>query len=54
MFVIPWIYAPVASKLRASPFKQSRHDGAFHLMELHKHAQWFVQTLHAFILYLSF
>ena len=49
MFVIPWIYAPVASKLRASPFKQSRHDGAFHLMELHKHAQWFVQSLHALI-----
>ena len=30
---IPWIHAPVASKLGAAPLKQSRHDGTFHLME---------------------
>ena len=53
MFVIPWIYVPVASKLGALLLRQSRHDGAFHLMELHKRAQWFVQSLHAFF-YLSF
>ena len=33
VFVIPWTYAPVASKLGASHLKQSRHRGAFHLME---------------------
>ena len=49
MFVIPWTYAPVASKLGALLLRQSRHDGAFHLMEFHKHAQWFVQSLHALI-----
>ena len=30
---IPWTHSPVASKLGASPLKQSRHDGEFHLME---------------------
>ena len=33
VFVIPWTYVPVASKLGASHLKQSRHRGAFHLME---------------------
>ena len=32
-FVIPWTHAPMASKLGASHLKQSRHYGAFHLME---------------------
>ena len=31
VFVIPWTYAPVASKVGASHLKQSRHRGAFHL-----------------------
>ena len=30
---IPWTHSPVASKLGASPLRQSRHDGSFHLME---------------------
>ena len=33
VFAIPWIYAPAASKLGASPLRQSRRCGAFHLME---------------------
>ena len=33
MIAIPWIYVPVASKLGAAPLRQSRHNGAFHLME---------------------
>ena len=35
----------MASKLEASPLKQSRHDDGFHLMELHMHI--FLQHKHA-------
>ena len=48
-FVIPWTHAPVASKLGASPLKQSRHHGTFLLMELHKRARCFAQSLYAFL-----
>ena len=47
LFAIPWTHAPVASKLGASPLKQSRHRGTFHLMELHKRSQCFAQSCHA-------
>ena len=47
-FVIPWTHAPVASKLGASPLRQSRHHVAFHLMELHKRARCFAHSLHAY------
>ena len=43
-FVIPWTHAPVASKLGASPLRQSRHHGAFLLMELHKRARCFAHS----------
>jgi hypothetical protein len=39
--VILWAYAPVASKLGASPLKQSRHNGTFRLKELHNRSQCF-------------
>ena len=41
---IPWTHSPVASKLGASPLKQSRHDGEFHLMELRNRFRWFAHT----------
>ena len=41
LFAIPWTHAPVASKLGASPLKQSRNDGTFRLMECRKHSRCF-------------
>ena len=41
MIAIPWIHSPMASKLGASPLKQSRHNGEFHLMECRNHSRRF-------------
>ena len=38
---IPWIHLPAASKLGASPLKQSRRNGKFHLMELRNRCRCF-------------
>ena len=42
-FAISWTHSPVASKLGALPLRQSRHDGEFRLMKLHKRSRRFAQ-----------
>ena len=42
---IPWIHSSVASKLEASPLKQSRHDDEIHLIELRNRPRCFAYAL---------
>ena len=44
-FAISWTHSPVASKLGASPLKQSRHNGEFYLMKYSKLSRCFASEL---------
>ena len=44
-FAISWTHSPVASKLGASPLKQSRHNVEFHLMKYSKLSRCFASEL---------
>ena len=41
---ISWTHSPVASKLEASPLRQSRHDGEFHLTKLRNRSRCFASA----------
>ena len=51
-FAISWTHSPVASKLGASPLKQSRHNGEFHLMKLSKLSRCFASELFPTVLHI--
>ena len=51
---IPWTHVPVASKLGASPLKQSRHDGTFHLMEYRNRSRCFAHVFPCRMIYSTF
>ena len=53
-FAIPWTHAPAASKLGASPLRQSRRCGTFHLMEFKQTLPTFCSNLIRFFFFCLF